>query len=862
MPVARFGHPALMGQRLLRKSRKRTVWPWIALIFQGLRDGEPHAWMFCMNGFLREVAHAWRGLRKRPGFTTVAIASIALGMAVNATVFGWVERVLISPIPGIRDASRIVAIQTAAPDGEWIDSSYPDARDIARSAHSFRGVTAFRQQPLYLGEGRGQMRVWAETVSGNFFDVLGVQALAGRTFNQAEQADRPAGAPVAVISEQFWRSHYRADPSVLGSVVRLNRQPLTIIGVVPAAFEGAVPGLRFDFYVPLTMLSTLTGSRYWLEERDSRPLAVFGRLADGVSLAQANAELSAIGHRLSAAFPDSNRTLGFLAMSIADSKDGVQHILKGMLQVLLVLGLAVMVIVCANVGNLLLARAMDRQREFSIRLSLGASRSRLVTQLLAEALLLTLVGSAAGILASTWMTGAINLLLPPSDLPLARLDGGFGWMGAAFTGVLALMVTVFCALAPAVPILRGQASALRDGGRGSSASRRTRRLRDGLVMAEVALATVALVGCGLFVRSFQNAREANPGFEPRGVLLAGLDFAESGYTRDQGRAALVRLRDQLNRTPGIRKAALVEDVPLGFSAGSWEQIEVEGYSPAEGENMKIWRDVISPGYFDAMRIPLETGRDFDARDRRETQAVAIVNQTFVKRFFGGREAIGRKFHGWGREITVVGVARDSRIRTLSEAPAPYFYVPLDQFWGPGMGLGVVARTQGAPERFDGALRAAIQEADPGLAITGTATFLDFIGASYLAQKVGASLLSAIGALALLLAMIGLYGVMLYSISRRVQEIGIRMAVGARPEQVLRQVLREGFLLGGAGVAAGLGLAAAAGRLVSSLLYGVDALDPATFGIAAAGLLACAVASAWAPAWRASRVDPIVALRWE
>ena len=227
-----------------------------------------------MNGFLREVVHACRGLRKRPGFTAVAIVSIALGMAVNATVFGWVERVLISPIPGVRDAARLVAIQTAAANGEWLDSSYPDARDIARSAHGFVGVAAFRQQPLYLDEGRAQMRVWAETVSGNFFDVLGVRALAGRTFNAAEQSDRPAGAPVAVISEAFWRSHYHADRSVVGSVIRLNRQQLTIIGIVPAAFEGAVPGLRFDFYVPLTMLSTLTGSHYWLEERESRPLAL------------------------------------------------------------------------------------------------------------------------------------------------------------------------------------------------------------------------------------------------------------------------------------------------------------------------------------------------------------------------------------------------------------------------------------------------------------------------------------------------------------------------------------------------------------------------------------------------------------
>ncbi|HME10826.1 MAG TPA: ABC transporter permease [Bryobacteraceae bacterium] len=814
-----------------------------------------------MRSILQDLHYACRTFRRQPGFSTVAVASIALAISVNATVFSWIDRVLLHPLPGVEQSSRIVAISTLAPNGDLLDSSWPDMRDLALESKSLSGLTVFKRRPLYLGEPGAQQRVWSEMVWGNYFDVLGVKPILGRTFSAEEQADRPGGAPVVVIGESLWRSQFHADPAIIGQPMKLNRHDLTVIGVVPASFEGTVPGLHFDVYVPITMLATLTGSSNWLDERDARPLAAYGRLKPGVSLAQLNAELRTQGQRLAAAFADSNRALSFTAQTIADSPDGVQRIFRTLLKVLLGIGLGVMLIVCANVGNLLLARAAGRQREFSIRLSLGASRTNLLRQLLVEASLLALVGAALGLLASSWMTSAIRLLVPATDLPFGRLDSGVSWEGALFTAALSCLTALLCSLAPGIPLMRGDlGGGLRE--RGASSSMLAGGIRSGLVVAEVALASLALIGTGLLVKSFQNAKSADPGFEPRGVLLAGLDLSLTGYSRDQGASVLRRLRDRLAVTPGVKNAAIAEDIPLGFSGGSWEQIEVAGYQPPPGENMKLWRDIVSPGYFATMQIPLLEGRDFTERDDRGTANVAIVNQTFVKRFLGSRPPIGHKLNAWGHETTIVGVVKDSKYRQLSEQPLPYFYVPIAQHLRPDMGFGIAVRTEGRPESFDNALRQAILSVDPNLSVSVTATLLDFMSATYFAQKVGASVLSVLGFLSVLLAMLGLYGVIAYSVGRRTQEIGIRMAIGAQPRQVTGLILREGLQLSVAGAAVGSFLALLLTRLDGGLLYGVNGRDPMTFGAAALALLACAALAAWVPAHRASRIDPLTALRWE
>ncbi|HLK18964.1 MAG TPA: ABC transporter permease [Bryobacteraceae bacterium] len=816
-----------------------------------------------MGSFLQDLRFAIRTLLKRPAFTLVAVGSLALGIAVNATIFSWVERILLHPMTGVPGGRELVTVKNVATNGDLLDSSYLDYRDFRDQTKTLAGVIAFKQRPLYIGDAPNMERVWSEMVSGNFFDALKVKPLRGRTFSAEEQVERPGGAPVAVISESMWRGRFQSDPNIIGRLIKLNQKSFTIIGVTPAEFAGTVNGLKFDLWVPLMMHSELTGSWNWLEDRNSRPLALMGRLAPGADLDRANTEVAAIAKHLETAYPASNRGMSARVLSLEDSPDGVQSVLGKLLKVLLAVGAAVLLIVCANVSNLLLARATARQKEFGIRLSLGATRARLLRQLFTEALALALAGGAVGLLAASWMTRGIELLLPATDLPVANIAGGFDSAGLLFTIALCLTVTILCGLAPAWQIFRRKAlEIVRESGRGLSAGVGARALRGALVVSEISLALIALIGSGLFIRSFENAKTANPGFQPDHVLLAGLDLSQSHYSQEQSVSLLRRLRDHLLQTPGIQSASMCEDVPLGFSGGSWEELRIQGYAPREGENMKLYRNVVSPGYFATLQIPLLDGRDFTDLDDRKMNRVAIVNESFVKRFLAGGPALGHKFHGFGEDITIVGVARDSKYHQLSEPATPYFYIPIAQFYSSGMGIGIEVRTAERPQAFADKLRKAIQSVDPNVAISGTAPFVSYMSASYFAQKVGASLLSVLGVIALALATLGLYGVMTYSMTQRSHEIGIRMAIGAKPSEVLLMMLREGMRLCALGTIAGVALALAVMRLASSVLYGVASNDLATCLVATAVLVLFAVVATWIPARRASRIDPIEALRWE
>ena len=816
-----------------------------------------------MGSFLQDLQYALRTLLKRPAFTVVAVGSLALGIGVNATVFSWVERILLNQMPGVPNGRELVSIKTVATNGDLLDSSFLDFRDFRDQAKTLSGVIAFKQRPLYLGDPPHVERVWSEMVSGNFFDVLKVKPVLGRTFSTEEQAERPGGSPVAVISETLWRRRFQADPNIVGRVIKLNQKAFTIIGVTPAVFPGTVNGLNFDLWVPLMMHAELTGSWNWLDDRNSRPLVLMARVAPGADLKQADTEVRAIAKHLEAAYPNTNRNIGARVLAMADAPEGVQSVLGKLLKVLLAIGAAVLLIVCANVSNLLLARATARQKEFGIRLSLGATRARLLRQLFTEALVLALAGGALGLLAASWMTRGIEVLLPATDLPIANMASGLNSLGFLFTLALCLGTTILCGLAPAWQTFRRKAQdVLRESGRGVSAGVRSRALGGALVVSEISLALIALIGSGLFIQSFENAKTANPGFQPEHVLLAGYDLSQSRYPLEKSLTVLRRLRDHLLNVPGVQNASMCEDVPLGFSAGSWEEVDIHGYAPRRGENMKLYRNVVSPGYFATLEIPLVAGRDFNERDDRRTDRVAVVNETFVKRFLPGRFALGHKFKGFGEEITIIGVARDSKVHQLSEPPTPYFYVPLAQFYSPSMGVGIEVRTVDRPEAFAARLRAEIQSVDPNVAISGTSPFVSYMSASYFAQKVGASLLSVLGVISLALATLGLYGVMTYSMSQRSHEIGIRMAIGARPGQVLKQVMREGMRLCLIGSVAGVALALVVMRLASSVLFGIGSNDLVTCLGATSILIFFALLATWVPARRASRIDPIEALRWE
>jgi predicted permease len=541
---------------------------------------------------------------------------------------------------------------------------------------------------------------------------------------------------------------------------------------------------------------------------------------------------------------------------------GTQAMLLTPVTILLGIGGVVLLIVCANLANLLLARATGRQQEFSVRLALGARPWRLMTQLLTETLLMALIGSLFGLILANWLGGALRWLLPAVARPVMTappLDNHvFG-----FTAALAVSVTVLAGLIPALHSSRANVSeALKQGGRSGISSVNAHRLRGLLVISEVALAVVAMVGAALFLKSFERARSMDPGFAPEGVALAQFDFSTANYDAQQTDTFCRRLRERLEQFPGVNAISYDDSVPLGFHGGNWESLEVEGYVPAPNENMKIYRDLISPGYFDSMKIPLIEGRDFDWHDDSKAPRVMIVNQEFARRFLPNHSVIGRTVHGWGQWFTIVGVARDSKYHRVTENPQPYFYIPIRQIFRPEYGLTFHVRTSGSVNEAIAAVRREAAAIDPAIVLFDAQPMTEYISASLFGAKIAANLLTLLSGIGLLLAAMGLYGVMAYSVAQRTREFGVRVAMGARPRDILRLILRESGTLTISGMTAGLILAALSARIVANAIYGVSPLDPLTYGAVGLVLVAVALAASYVPARRATKVDPMVALRYE
>jgi predicted permease len=584
------------------------------------------------------------------------------------------------------------------------------------------------------------------------------------------------------------------------------------------------------------------------------------RLKPGVTVQRARAELQSLAQRLAESHAGTNRGISVTLVPLWQSSFGVQKTLLAPLGILMGVCCLVLLIACANVANLLLARATARAREFAVRLALGAARSRLVRQLLAETLLLALAGSVLGLACAGAMRGSLKWLLPATSVP-AVLEPSLDWRVLAFTEALALAAALVAGLAPALHAARlSVQEGLNEGGRSGTAGARSHRLRGALVVAEVALAAVALAGAGLFLKSFELAKTIHPGFDPRNVTIAELHLSTAGYKAEQAAVFCRRLRQQLEAGPGVQAVTYADTVPLGFHYGAWEDLQIQGYVPGPSENMKIFRNLVAPGYFDLMRIPLVEGRDFTEHDEYKSLPVMIVNREFLRRFLPNQNPIGRQVNGWGRWFTIVGVAQDSKYHTLTESPQPYFYIPIRQVFRPEMGVTFHVRTAGAPEAAAGLIRQAVQSIDPNVAMFDVMPMTESMQASLFGQKVAASLLSVLGAIALLLAAVGLYGVMAYSIAQRTQEIGIRMALGARPRGVIWLAVRGGMVFALAGLAAGLAAAAVLARLASAALIAVSPADPLIYAGTAAFLAAVSALASWIPALRAARVDPAVCLR--
>ena len=812
-----------------------------------------------VEAIVQDARYGVRVLRRQLGVSAVAALSLALGIGATTAAFGWMRNVLLNPLPGVPDATRIVAVESVTPSGTYIDSSWLDYRDLRDRSRAFDGLLAFNERPLRLGPDDDSRRVWALFVSGNYFDVLHLTSAAGRFFAPDEQQERPGGVPVAVISDDLWARQFQRRPDAIGATIRLNRTNLTVIGVAPRAFRGTITGLAFDVYVPVMMEQALSQSGDWLSNRSSRPLKILGRLRPETNVALAREDVASIARQLAGEHADTNADVRAAALPFVDAPYGAQHDLGPLLVALLGLGAVVLVIVSANVSSLLLAQAIGRDREVAVRLAVGATRGRIVRQMLIEAALLASVGGVGGVLVAAWASRGFIALLPASELPIAfvsRIDV----TALAFAGGLSLCVALLFGVLPALTARRVRITDALIASRASTPGPRARWLRNGFVIVELTLAVMALVGCGLLLRTFQHARAVDPGFDPRGVLLVGFDLGSSGYTRDGGLVFQDRLGRRLRELPGVDRVSFAEDVPLGFSLGSWETLEVDGYVPPPGENMKIYRNMVSPGYFSTMKIPIVAGRDFTDRDDRTAPLVAIVNQTFASRYFGGADPIGRRFTGWGAPITIVGVARDIKVAEVSEPATPYFWVPMRQHYLASTGFAVHVLTGGDPLAILPDVRRAVRELNPAVPTDLAVTLAGYTDAALFTRRAAALLGSILGAIALLLAAIGLYGVLAYAVAQRTREIGLRVALGAPRHRVLAIVLGQTALLLAAGVTLGLAGAAGVGRLLQSLLIGVDAADVPTRLIVVVTLAVMAMIAAYVPARRALAVDPLTALR--
>jgi predicted permease len=826
-------------------------WPQPGATAHNTSRGDAHVQLL-----LQDLRFGLRLLRRSPGFSTIAILTLGLGIGANTTVFSWINGVLLDPIPGATDPGRLVEVSQTY-QGSRMSVSYPDYADYRERATLLSGIAVRDEAALHVEVDDVPERAWAEIVSANFFEVLGVRADLGRTFVQDEERV-PGGAPVAVISHGLWQRRFGGDPGVVDRRVKINGHPFTIVGVAPRGFQGSQTALAYDLWVPMMMQPVIIPGGNRLDQRGNAWLSAYGRLAPGASVTQANEEMRGLVRQVWAGRPG-GEDVGMRVALLRGSLDGAIPVLRPVLLALAAVALLVLVIACANLANLMIARGSARRREIAIRLSIGASRRRVVAQLLTESLLVATAGAAVALAIAFWTAGLLVWFAPPTEFPIAiavPLDARV----FAFTGLAALVTALLFGLMPALQASRDHTSALKEGTPVAGVSRR--RLRDGLVVAEVSLSLALLVAAGLCVRSVHKARQFDPGFNPHGVLLTSVDLFPAGYTPTTGREVYRQLFDRLGALPGVEAFTTARRVPLGFTGNSSSSVEVEGYQPRSGEVISFSFNPVGPDYLSTMQIPLVAGRDIARTDERGGPYVGVISETTARRYWRGANAVGGRFRFDGDKewITVVGVARDVKMRALNEPPRPFVYLPVLQYYHPNAVIHV--RTAADPASLAGPVRQVVRAIDPGLPTFAVRTLAAHASAATFQPRLAGSLLSVFGVLAVILAALGLYGVLAFVVSRRTHEIGVRMALGATRSSVFRLVVGHGLRLTAIGIVLGLGAAYAIAQALSSILFGIPAHDPVTIGGAIVVLTLCAAAACLIPARRATHVDPVRALKYE
>jgi len=807
----------------------------------------------------QDLRYGVRMLYRNPGFSILAILCLTLGIGANAAVFSWVEGLLFRPYPMVVNQDRLLALAgTSRGETDLTPLSWPDFLDLQRSCTLFDSFFVSKITGTTLSIGDRAERAVGSIVSANYFDALGVHPLLGRGFAPGEDSGH-AAHPVVVISYQMWQGRFHGDPRIIGRTQQLDGVTHTIIGVMPQGFYGTFVGWAMQFWVPASMEEVFEGGGYKLEDRNARWVESYARMKPGVTVAQARQELAAVGQRLEADYPATNRGRSFAAFPLWQTPFNNARTLLPTLQIMVAVVAFVLLIACANVGNLLLVRSFGRRHEMTVRLAIGAGRGRLLKQLMTEGLILAVLGAAGGLLVAYWCRHALVWLFPARGGVRMYLPGQLDWRVLALSAGVCIVATLLFALVPAMQASNiDLAGALKADSAGVVGSRRRGWVRAGLVAIQVALSFVLLVGAGLLIQSLEQIRGASPGFETKGVLYTAVDLASSRYDEQRAKTFDDELIDRLKALPGVQSAVLARRPPLGYGSYSETPIAVDGYVPLPDEQPSVQYNEVGPDYFATMAIPLLSGREFTREDDETAALVSIVNETMVTRYWRGENPIGKRLQVQGRWTRVIGVAKDSKYESVRELPKSFFYVPLRQNFS--IGAALLIRTHMNPQSMTAALARELRTMDPQLALYEVISLQEQLDRSTSAQLAAVTLVVTLGGLALALAAVGLYGVMSYAVSQSTRELGLRMALGADASRLIRLVMSRGMALTFGGVLLGGSVALGFTRLLGSLLYKVGPRDPLAFGSAFAVMIATAIAACLLPALRAARTDPIRALR--
>jgi macrolide transport system ATP-binding/permease protein len=825
---------------------------------------------------IRLLEEAWQDLRfgarmlmKRPGFTLIAILTLALGIGANTAIFNIVNALLLRPMPGVVEPERLVQVGRTYEDSAFDSLSYPDYLDYREQNTLFSGIAIYSKTPLHLSnaeaEGRAE-RVRGELVSDGYFSTLGVKAVLGRTLTPADDT-APGANPVAVIGYDLWQRRFGADLAIVGKTIKLNAQPFTVIGVAVEGFEGTMVGGATELWLPISMFAEARPLEdekgNYLTERGTVWIEGFARLKPGVTLQQAQAEMTVIAQRLARAYPDTNGRVGVqlaphFGMWPRDRADAQQFT-----QLLLLAAGLTLLVACVNIANLLFARATARQKEISVRMALGAGRSRIVRQLLTESLLLAVLGGLAGLVVARWASDFIMRFWTPKSYHglQASLDLGLDAPVLTFAFAVSLVTGIVFGLAPAWQAARKDLLPVLKDGVAIGRAPRQARLRGGLIVGQIALSLVVLVGAGLCVRTLHNALSINRGYNVDRVLTAEIDLGRQGYSEDVGRSFYQQLLEHVQALPGVEAASLAHRSPLSGQMGT--PVRPEDL-PENSPSTAVRFNIVTPRHLETIGLRLLRGRDFNAQDTAQAPGVAIINEALVHSLWGEQNPLGRALLAHTsrdmQRIEVIGVVNDARYGSVLRPPHMHLYLPVTQEYQSSMALHV--KMAGDPALLSAGVQREVRTLDPNLPIYNVRTLGEQLDQVLASQRLAAALISSLGLLALLLTGIGLYGVMAYAVSQRTREIGIRMALGAQRGDVQKLIVRQGMTLALMGVALGLFASFAFTRVLKSLLFGVSATDPLTFAMIPVSLAGVALLACWIPARRATKVDPMIALRVE